>query len=467
VIATTPAPSPPYPAPAAVYDEAVGRRSGTRPQYRALVDALARTDLAGLVGRTADALAADGVRFGDGGPFVVDPVPRIVTAREWSELSAGLVQRVRALEAFVADVYDRRECVREGVVPEAAIASADHLDPRMSEVRPARWIPVAGLDVVRDARGRWLVLEDNVRTPSGIAYAAAARGALAGAHDPPPELMPADGAYALLGRALRAAAVNERSDPQIVVLTDGPGNSAFYEHLTIARRLGAPLVTLAQLEHSNGRLKRRVGRSLMPIDIVYRRTDEDRLTDAAGRPTAVGEALLGPARQGRVAVVNAFGTGVADDKLVHSYVEGMVRFYLREEPLLRSVPTYDLRRPHIRARALARIDDLVVKPRTGHGGHGVVIGPHALAADRRRAAAAIEARPDAFVAQETISLSTHPTVIGDRLEPRHIDLRPFVYWTASGPEVAPAALSRVAFGRGALVVNSSQAGGAKDTWALA
>jgi carboxylate-amine ligase len=227
-----------------------------------------------------------------------------------------------------------------------------------------------------------------------------------------------------------------------------------------------PLVSLADLEPRSGRLYARIGSQLRRVDVLYRRTDEDRLMDEAGDPTPLAHALLDPLQRGTLSVVNAFGAGLADDKLVHAYVEEMVRFYLGEEPLVESVTTYDLGDPDERVRALDRLGELVVKPRTGFGGHGVVIVPHASREDRERIESAIRFSPERFIAQETIALSRHPTVCSARLEPRHVDLRPFVVTAGDDVSVIPGGLTRVAFDAGALVVNSSQNGGGKDTWVL-
>jgi carboxylate-amine ligase len=270
----------------------------------------------------------------------------------------------------------------------------------------------------------------------------------------------------MLGTARHAAAPEGVDEPSVMVLSDGPTNSAWFEHETIAHRLDVPLVGLSDLEPRAGRLYARVGPQLRRVDVLYRRTDEDRLCDDHGRSTPLAEALLEPLRRGTLVCCNAFGTGLADDKLVHAYVEEMVRFYLGEEPLIESVPTYDLGEPDVLADALDRLDDLVVKPRTGFGGHGVVIVPHASREDRDRVERAIRAAPTRFIAQETISLSVHPTVCAGRLEPRHVDLRPFVLTAGNDVHVIPGGLTRVAFDAGALVVNSSQNGGGKDTWVL-
>lgn len=453
------------------YDEAFVARGRPRPHYRPVLEALEGADL----DRVKRAICADldraGVAFraADGlTPFAIDPVPRILTSAEWAEVEAGLVQRVRALNAFVADAYSERRIVAAGRVPARVVERADHYEPEMQGVEPRGgvWAHVAGLDLVRGPDGSFQVLEDNLRTPSGVTYAVAAREVLS-AHlpfSPRKRLERIGRAFDLLADALRAAAPHGNGDPSVVLLSDGPGNSAWYEHRTLAGRLGVPIVGLEDLHVRSGELRARVGDEVRRVDVVYRRTDVDHLTDASGRLTAIGEALLEPCRRGRLAVVNAFGTGVGDDKLVHAYVEEMIRFYLGEEPVLRSVPTYDLGDPAILGQALERLDELVVKPRTGHGGHGIVICAHASADDRRRVRRLIVEDPDSYVVQETVRLSRHPTVAGGRLAPRHVDLRPYVFTAGERVAAVPGGLTRVAFDPGALVVNSSQNGGGKDTW---
>jgi uncharacterized circularly permuted ATP-grasp superfamily protein len=440
-------------------------------------DRRVRESLAGAdLGELSAAVALDahrrGVSFGsaDGEQsFRIDPIPRLIDASEWSELAAGVAQRVRALELFVRDVYGDRRIVAAGVVPASSLTHAEHHEPLLRGMGGLlhSWITVAGLDVVRDSDGSFKVLEDNLRTPSGIAYAVATREVM-GAHLPPPaglRVRSLDAAFQTLGEALRAA--SPREDPVVVLLSDGKLNSAFYEHSTIARRLKIPLVSARQLSVRRGRLRADLPGGERTVDVVYRRTDEDRLSDDQGRPTEIAQLLLEPILDGTLTCVNAFGTGVADDKLLHAYVEDMVRFYLGEEPLLRSVPTYDPSQPGVLETVLERIDELVVKPRSGHGGYGVVIGPHARPEDLRATAAELSAAPERFVAQETIMLSRHPTVTDGRLEPRHIDLRPFAISSGESVHVLPGGLTRVAFERDALVVNSSQNGGSKDTWVLA
>ena len=371
------------------------------------------------------------VIFG-GDRFRLDPVPRVISAADWEVLEAGLAQRVRALDAWCADAYGERRIVRDGVVPPRVLDTTDRLEPRLRGVRLDRWIGIAGLDVVRAPDGRFRVLEDNLRTPSGMAYAVAARETTAELFDGAP--VPLDGLRDMLALAL--------GDGRAAVLTDGPDNAAYWEHRWIAELLDIPLMEPDELDVST-------------VDVVYRRTNVDRLDSPIGR-------LL----HGRVRTVNAFGVGVGDDKLAHAYVEDMVRYYLGEEPALRSIRTFDLGRPEVLAEALDRLDELVVKPRAGYGGEGVVICPHAEPADVQRVRAAVQETPEDYIAQEMVPLSVHPTVVDGEVCERHVDLRPFVFLGDDGASVLPGGLTRVALDDGALVVNSSQNGGAKDTWIL-
>lgn len=454
------------------YDEAFSAPGEPRPHYAPVLARLEELGLERVHARVGARLAERGVVFGSretGAPFVVDPVPRLLTAPEWDGLAAGVAQRVHALEAFVHDAYGERRCVAEGVVPEAAIETAAGYEPGLrGRVPDAPLIGVAGLDIVRGDGGAFLVLEDNVRTPSGYAYAAAARSALA-EELPLPERDFGAGSLAGLAEAIRAAAPLGVEEPAAVVLTDGPGNSAYFEHTRVARALGVPLVTVAELERRGEELFLRGedGRRT-PVDVVYRRTDEDRAFAVDGTPTPIGALVLEPWFAGRLGIVNGYGTGVADDKAIHAHVEELVRLYLEEEPLLASVSTYDLTDPACLQEALERLPELVVKPREGHGGYGVVVCAHATAADVDAAAERIRKAPERWVAQPTIALSRCPTVVaGGVLAPRHVDLRPYAFAGPAGVRVPPGGLTRVALGEGALVVNSSQRGGGKDTWVLA
>jgi uncharacterized circularly permuted ATP-grasp superfamily protein len=390
----------------------------------------------------------------------LDPIPRVITAADWRHVKVGLAQRVKALNAFVADAYGPRRIVDAGVVPERVVTTAEHYEPAMQGVQPpgGQWIGIAGLDLVRVAHGEFCVIEDNLMTPSGFSYAVAAREAVLPELDPAPGAAPRSFAElpALLAGTLRAAAPAE-SEPYLVVLTDGPDNSAHWEHAWAAWALGVPLVEPGDLRLDGDRLRH----GDHAVDAVYRRTNADVLDTDVGR-------LLGPAvRAGTVGIVNAFGCGVGDDKLTHAYVEDMVRFYLGEEPRLRSIQTLDLARPADLERALDTFADLVIKPRAGHGGIGVMICPHAEPADVDAAREVVRASPHEWVAQPFVELSTHPTLIDGALSPRHVDLRPFVFMHGPDhPRVLPGGLTRFAVDEGAMVVNSSQNGGFKDTWVL-
>ena len=452
------------------WDEAYDAAGAPRAGYAELLDAIHEAGPARLAAQLDAWVAKLGLTFGPGEPFPVDPVPRLLDAGEWTWLSDALAQRTRALNAFIADVYGERRIVAAGVVPADAIATADHYEPAMRGVEmPIAYAPVVGYDIVRDADGCLRVLEDNLRTPSGAAYAAELRRAMRAVL---PDVAGAASVgladcFEPLGQVLAEAAAPHETGI-VALLTDGAVNGAWYEHRAIARRLGVAIVTPERLRRHGGRLCAAApGGALKPIAVLYRRTDEDRLRAPDGTPTWLGEMLLEPLQAGAVTVLNAPGAGVADDKLIHAYVEDMIRFYLGADPLIESVRTYDLTRPHELTRALGWLPKLVVKPRNGYGGHDVFIGPHAGAAERAAVAAAVRAEPGRFVAQETVRLSRHPTVAGDRLEPRHVDLRVFAVATGSGVRVLPAALTRVAPDSRSLIVNSSQGGGAKDTWILA
>jgi carboxylate-amine ligase len=441
------------------------------PAYRSLLRQLSGAELPRLAGGVQRELDELGCAFaGEEGTerFLVDPVPRVLDGVEWDALARGLTQRVAALERFVADVYGPREIVAAGVVPDRVLAGAAHLEPALQGIPVRTWIAVAGLDLVRGADGRLAVLEDNVRTPSGMAYLQAARDAVSRR-----VLLPAGrrlrtvaGLPGRLRRAIDDAAPAGAGEPLAVLLSNGPRNAAWWEHEALSASMGIPLVTQEQLRASGSRLWLHEGRRRRAVDVVYRRTDEDRLCDPSGRPTVLGELLGEPLRAGTVAVVNAFGTGVADDKLVHAYVEDMVRFYLGQEPELRSVPTFDLSDERARAEVLERLDEVVIKPRVGHGGQGVVIGPLAGDAELREVRDAVLADPGGYVAQDVVLLSHHPTVTGAALAPRHVDLRPFVISSGTHRYVVPGGLTRVALDEGEMIVNSSRNGGAKDTWVL-
>jgi len=454
----------------APYAEDRDEHGRPRPGYEQLLAALQRVDLDELDRAVRRRLADDGARFGDRA-FVIDIVPRLLSAQEWDPLARGLAQRARALNAFLTDAYGERRIVEAGIVTAEAIDGAEGYEPDLAGRLPAGSppAPIIGFDLVRDPDGAFLVLEDNLRTPSGIAYLTAARNALTATL---PDTIPRPRSidpeiYGLLRAALvHAAPPGAGADPQLLVLTDGPDNDAHYEHARLAAAIGAPLATLAQLQTDGERLLLCTDDGTRrPVDVVYRRTDSDRVRDQRGAMTEVAQTLVPPWLAGNLGLVNAFGNGIADDKLVHAHVEDFVRFYLREEPLVRSVPTTALDSPQSGADAIERLHELVVKPRHGHGGHGVTIGSQADAATLSQARAELERHPERYIVQPIVPLSRHPTVIESRLVPRHVDLRPFAF-SADDVQLAPGGLSRVSFDEGEMIVNSSRNGGGKDTWVL-
>ncbi len=392
--------------------------------------------------------------------FPVDLVPRVVSAGDWAFLRAGLLQRVRALEAFLRDAYGERAAVRDGVLPAWTVEESPGLHPAGYRVPPyVVRCAVAGIDLVSDGAGRWSVLEDNLRVPSGIGYAMANRW-LAGRVLPELVLASHAPAPARAVSVLRAAL--SFAGPEVALITVGPPDSAYFEHRLLADEMGVPLVTPADLTASAEGVHTAGGERLR---VLYRRIDEDELfgaADARGRP--LGPGLLDAVEKGTVVLANAPGNGVGDDKALYSFVPDLIGYYLGEKPLLANVPTYLCRDPRGRAEVLGRLDELVTKPVDGYGGQGIVIGPDASPAELAEVRARILAEPHRWIAQETVTLSTHPTLADGRLEARAVDLRAFVC-TGAEPVVVPIALTRVA-PRGSRIVNSSQGGGSKDTWLM-
>jgi uncharacterized circularly permuted ATP-grasp superfamily protein len=410
--------------------------------------------------------------------FPFDPVPRIISAGTWAELEKGLIQRVRALNAFIGDISGEACILKDGLIPRDLIIGSQQFRHAAAGIKPPLgiYVTVAGIDLVRDSDGRFCVLEDNLRTPSGVSYVIENRVIMT-------RLMPD------LIRALRVRSVEHYpadllaslceispcgiSNPTVALLTPGPYNSAFFEHVYLSQQMGVELVEGRDLLCAEHKLFMKTVHGLRQIHVLYRRVDDDFLDPVVFRP----DSLLGVAgltaalRAGNAVIANAIGTGVADDKAVFAYTPAMIRYYLGEEPIIPIVETYLLRDPDVRQTVLRDLDRYVIKPTGASGGYGVVIGPRAsedeLAETRKR----IERNPAAFIAQPMIQLSVHPTLAegqngaGLSLAPRHVDLRPFVM-LGSKPRVLPGGLTRVALREGSLVVNSSQGGGSKDTWVL-
>jgi uncharacterized circularly permuted ATP-grasp superfamily protein len=438
-------------------DEAFDADGAVRPAYAGVLAALAAASPAAAAETITAGVERDGVVHGadDGAhPLGVDAVPRVFAADEWAGLEAGLEQRIGALEAFVADAFGDREAFRAGVVPEDLLDRCPWFEDEIAAL-PQRGprIGVAGPDIVRDAQGELRVLEDNIRTPTLMAFALAARRLVAPMLPGAPRPRPIED-------ALRSGLLEMGGSDAAVILGREPGNIVWWELEQLSHLTSWPLVGLDDLAQRDGRVVLRDDGS--PVDLVWRRTNEDRLRGDDGKLTALGSLLLEPLRRGAVRVLNAFGTGVADDKRTYVYVERLVRFFCGAEPLLRSVPAWDLAVDEQRAEALARLDELVFKPRDGAGGEGIVLGAQASGEELSQLRAHIEADPSGWIAQAPVTLSTHPTVVDGRLQPRHVDLRPFVV----GGRVWPGGLSRYAPGAGELVVNCAQGGGGKDVWVL-
>jgi uncharacterized circularly permuted ATP-grasp superfamily protein len=406
-------------------------------------------------------------------PFPLDLIPRVLTGAEWRTIKRGLAQRIRALNAFVDDVYHAHEIVRAGIVPWSLIVSRQSFARPVHGVRPPGGVycHVSGCDLVRDGDGHWRVLEDNVRTPSGISYVLENRVAMTRLM---PELFeghrvrPVEHYPSLLLDALRAVAPGSEAQPTVVLWTPGPMNSAYFEHAFLSRQMGIELVEAGDLVVRDAVCYMRTTAGLERVHAIYRRLDDEFIDPLEFRSDSLlgVPGLVRAYRAGTVAIANAIGTGVADDKAIYHYVPEMIRFYLSEEPILENVPTYLLSDERTRRQVLERLHELVIKPTSESGGKGVFIGPQASAAERARQAQLIEAEPDRWIAQELVHLSTAPTVTEDgRLAPRHVDLRPFALF---GEEIriVPGGLTRVALPEGSMIVNSSQGGGSKDTWVL-
>jgi uncharacterized circularly permuted ATP-grasp superfamily protein len=461
------------------WDEMFAAHAVVRPGYEQIHAALQTvsgselTRRAELLGRS---FLEQGVTFALGDverPFPLDIVPRIVTAGEWRRIEAGVSQRLRALEAFLADVYGRGTIFDEGVLPRRVVTSSSQFHREVAGVhlQDGARIVVSGLDLVRDSDGTFRVLEDNLRTPSGVSYVLQNRLALSqvfGEVSADTEIRPVAEYPARLLAALRFIAPPAVSDPTVVLLTPGIYNSAYFEHALLASEMGIELVEGRDLFCSNNRVFVRTTAGDMPVHVIYRRIDDEFLDPVHFRPDSLlgSPGLLTAARTGAVTIANAVGNGVADDKLVYSYVPDLIRYYLGQEPLLPNVDTYRMEDPEHREYALARLDRLVFKPVDGSGGKGIVIGSQSDSTAREKVRAAILASPRDWIAQVEIPLSTSPTLVRGQLQPRHVDLRPFAINDGSNVWVLPGGLTRVALPEGALVVNSSQGGGSKDTWVL-
>ncbi|MDP8976363.1 MAG: circularly permuted type 2 ATP-grasp protein [Actinomycetota bacterium] len=459
-----------------MFDEAGQPRSPYATLHQAL-QTLSEDDFESRCAARDRAFRDQGITFslsGEERPFPLDLVPRVIPADEWSVIEEGVAQRVQALEMFLSDVYSDGQILEDGLVPRALVTTATQFRRPVMGIQPANGVRVhvAGVDLVRGGDGRFYVLEDNLRTPSGISYVIENRRTMARVF---PELFTShrvrqvDSYPARLLEALRAAAPEGVADPTVVVLTPGVHNSAYFEHTFLAGQMGVELVEGRDLVCRNNVVFMRSTEGDQRVDVVYRRIDDDYLDPLHFRSNSlIGcPGIVNAARFGNVTIANAIGNGVADDKLVYTYVPDMISYYLNEEPVLPNVGTYRLEDPEQLNYALERLDQLVFKPVDGSGGHGLVIGPAAGDEQLARTRDALVADSRGWVAQEVVQLSTSPTHVGSDLRPRHIDLRPFAVNDGERVWVVPGGLTRVALPEGSLVVNSSQGGGSKDTWVLA
>jgi uncharacterized circularly permuted ATP-grasp superfamily protein len=402
-----------------------------------------------------------------------DLFPRIIDARTWSRIEAGLEQRLLALNLFLSDIYGAQKILMDGVAPrDLVLGAASYRGEMLGLYVPnGAYANVCGTDLVRNETGEFMVLEDNLRVPSGVSYMLANRDASKRTF---PEafgaarVRPIENYPDLLLSTLKSMAGEWRSDPQVVVLTPGVYNSAYFEHAYLARLMGTPLVEGRDLVVHNNMVYMRTTLGLKRVDVIYRRVDDDFIDPLTfRRDSALGVAgLFNAYRAGSVVIANAPGTGVADDKAVYAYVPEIIRYYLDQDPILPNVETFLCREPSSLQHTLANLDKLVVKAVGASGGYGMLIGPHASAAERAEFAEKLKADPANYIAQPTLKLSTAPCLIDGQIESRHVDLRPFIL-SGTKTVVTPGALTRVALTRGSLVVNSSQGGGSKDTWVLA
>jgi len=465
------------------YDEMFLPDGTPRPEAEALVRRIEELPPGELERRQAaveQALMQSGITFtvygeqaGTERIFPFDIIPRIVSAAEWVGIERGLAQRIRALNRFIDDVYHDQKIVADGLIPGEVLSSSEGFRPPCVGLDPPGgvWCHITGTDLVRDRDGTIYVLEDNLRCPSGVSYVLENRVVIKETFPTVFEglqVRPVVDYPSRLMNLLEEMSPQGRDRPEVAVLTPGIYNSAYFEHSFLAQQMGVELVEGRDLTVRNGRVFMRTTTGLARVDVIYRRIDDDFLDPSCFREDSMlgVPGLMDAYRRGNVALVNAPGTGVADDKVVYAYVPDMIRYYLSEEPVLPNVPTYLCWREEDRRYVLDHLDALVVKAANAAGGYGMLIGPHATPDERREFAGRIQANPRGYIAQPTLALSRVPTRAGAAFEGRHVDLRPYILY-GRDVYVLPGGLTRVALRKGSLVVNSSQGGGSKDTWVLA
>ena len=451
-----------------------------RGPYRALAASFAEVSAPEVQAR-AEALTTSyleqGVTFDIGGEeraFPLDIMPRVIEQDAWSVIDQGVQQRVRVLEMFLDDVYDAGQVFDDEVIPRSVVTTSSHFHRVAAGVQSPNGvrIHVSGIDLIRDADGSFRVLEDNVRVPSGVSYVMTNRRAISSALSEAfagHRIRPVGSYPRRLLNALRSSAPAGVDDPTVVVLTPGVFNGAYFEHALLARTMGIELVEGRDLVCQRGRVMMRTTSGLEQVHVIYRRVDDEFLDPVHFRSDSLlgCPGLMNAARAGNVTIANAVGNGVADDKLVYTYLPDLIRYYTGEEPVLANVDTWRLGEPAHREEVLDRLDELVLKPVDGSGGKGIVIGPNASPGELDVLRAKVLEDPRAWIAQPVVQLSTVPTLFDDRMRPRHVDLRPFAVNDGHKVWVLPGGLTRVALPEGELIVNSSRGGGSKDTWVLA
>lgn len=467
------------------FDEMFLSSNGARPEPRAgsrllfeRVEALLEGDLARRQQAAEIALYNMGITFNVYGSedaeekvFPFDIIPRIIEANEWAPIEKGLAQRINALNLFLDDLYHDQKIIKDGIVPEELVRSCPAFRPECVGLDPPQgiWCHITGTDLVRDGDGLFYVLEDNLRCPSGVSYVIENRQILKRTFPhvfKASRVRPVDDYCIHLLDSLQRLAPQVES-PNVVLLTPGPFNSAYFEHAFLAQQMGIELVEGSDLFTQDNTVFMRTTKGPQRVDVIYRRIDDDFIDPQAFRADSVlgVPGLMEAFRSGRVALANAPGTGVADDKVVYAYVPEIIRYYLGEDSIIPNVETYLCWRDADLSHVLANLDKLVVKPASESGGYGILVGPHSTKEQREEFAAKVKANPRNYIAQPTLALSRAPVIVGDRFEGRHVDLRPFILH-GEDPYILPGGLTRVALRKGSLVVNSSQGGGSKDTWVL-
>ncbi len=471
-----------YPVVPHIWDEMKNFES-IRQQYHTIFDAVSKLKLDDLLQKdklASELFMSQGITFtvysdneGIERIFPFDIIPRIITSSEWDHIEAGIKQRLKALNLFLKDIYSEQQIVKDNIIPAALIATCPHFTKEIFGIQVPYdiYVHIAGIDLIRGDDGTFYILEDNLRTPSGVSYMLENREVTKRIF---PDLLANSNVrminnYPLiLHDNLMALSPRQNENPVVVLLTPGVFNSAYFEHTFLARQMGIPLVEGRDLVVDNQKVYMKTTAGLSQVDVIYRRVDDEFLDPLVFRPdSALGvPGLISAYRKGNVAIVNALGNGVADDKAVYAYVPAMIKYYLNEEPVLSNVPTYQMKNADERQHVFDNMERMVIKETNQSGGYGMVMGNSAGKETLEKAKSMILANPRNFIAQPIIQLSTVPCLLDGKLLPRHVDLRPYALCGPNGIEIVPGGLTRVALREGSLVVNSSQGGGSKDTWVV-